>query len=369
MQRGGFDKILLLDVFLLLAFGLIMVSSASVVLSYNNFGNNYYYLKHQFLAGVLPGIFLMILLSRLEYHNFRKFAPYFLLLTFLFLLAVFVPGVGWGTKGASRWVSLLGVSFQPAEPAKLCFIIYLAAWLDGRKAHINDFHKTFLPLLLLVGVLAIPILKQPDFDMLLMVAGLTFVMYFMAGASWKYVGIMVAAGVAAVATLIKLAPYRMDRLMVFLHPELDPKGIGYQINQSLLALGSGGIFGLGLGHSRQKFNYLPEPMGDSIFAITGEELGLVGLLFLLTLYALFALRSFSIIAKAEDDFGKLLATGIVAFILLQALMNVAAITSLIPLTGTPLPFVSYGGSSVLITLAAVGILLSISRPGRKSARG
>lgn len=363
MQRGGFDKILLLDVLLLLTFGLIMISSASVVLSYNNFGNNYYYLKHQFLMGVLPGIFLMIMLSRLDYRHLKKTSPYFLLLTFFFLLMVFVPGLGWEAKGASRWVSLGGINFQPAEPAKLCFIIYLSAWLDGRRAHINDLHKTFLPLLLMVGALAVPILKQPDFDMLIMVAGITFVMYFMAGAGWKYIGALMVGGVTALMALVKLAPYRMDRLMVFLHPELDPKGIGYQINQSLLALGSGGMLGLGLGHSRQKFNYLPEPMGDSIFAVTGEELGLIGLLVLITLYVLFAARSFRIIRRTEEGFGKLLATGIATFILLQALMNMAAITSLIPLTGTPLPFISYGGSSVLITLAAVGILLSISRQG------
>lgn len=360
---GGFDKILLADVFALLVFGLVMISSASVVLSYNNFGNNNYYITHQITKGILPGIILMLFLARTDYRILKKYSSYLLPLVMFALLIVFVPGIGLDAKGASRWIVLFGMSFQPSEIAKLIFLVYLAAWMEKRKAKLNDFHEGFLPLMMILFLIAIPILKQPDFDTLIVMSALTFIMYFVAGASWNYILIMIAGGVAAFLLLIKLAPYRMNRLMVFLHPELDPQGIGYQINQSLLALGSGGLLGLGLGHSRQKFNYLPEPMGDSIFAVTGEELGLVGLLVAIFLFAVFASRGIRIAQRTGDSFGKFLAIGTTSFIVLQAMMNMGAITSLIPLTGTPLPFISYGGSSVLVSLMAVGILLSVSKFG------
>lgn len=368
MKIGGFDKILIIDVLVLLVFGLVMVSSASVVLSYNNFGNNYYYLSHQFFRGVLPGLVLMILFARTDYRIFKKYSPYFLLITLLSLIVVFIPGISLDAKGASRWIVIAGMSFQPSEIAKLAFIIYLAAWLEQRKSKINDLHQGFIPLIMILALVAIPILKQPDFDTLIVMSALTFIMYFMAGAGLNYIAVMIAGGITAFLILIKLAPYRMNRLMVFMHPELDPQGIGYQINQSLLALGSGGLLGVGLGHSRQKFNYLPEPMGDSIFAVTGEELGIIGVVFLIFLFAIFAVRGTHIVEKTNDDFGKFLAVGITSLIILQALMNMGAITALIPLTGTPLPFISYGGSSILSSLMAVGILLSISKYGKSVKR-
>lgn len=363
MKLEGYDKILIIDILLLILFGLIVISSASVVLSYNKYGNNYYYLNHQFFYGIVPGLVLAVIFARLDYRILKKFAPLCLVATLALLLTVFIPGLGLDTKGASRWIVVAGMSFQPSELAKLTFIIYLSAWLDERKNKLNDTNEGLIPFLMLIALVAIPIIKQPDIGTLLSLSSVAVAMYFLAGAGWKNMAIIFTGGVSAVMLLAKLEPYRMNRLTVFMHPEFDPQGIGYQINQALLALGSGGILGLGLGHSRQKFNYLPEPIGDSVFAITGEELGLIGLAVLMSLYLFFAARGYKIAGGARDDFGRLLGAGITSWIIFQSLINIGAITSLIPLTGVPLPFVSYGGSAVMSLLAGVGILLSISRFG------
>jgi cell division protein FtsW len=363
MKIGGFDKILIVDIIILLVFGMVMVSSASVVLSYNKFGNNYYYLRHQFLYGLVPGLVLAAITCRIDYHKYKKNAPFFLIATMGLLLLVFIPGLGPNIREANSWIVIAGVSFQPSELAKLTFIIYLAAWLEERKGKLNDTHEGFIPFLMLLALIALPIIAQPDIGTLIVICSIAFTMYFIAGAGFKYIAMIGMGGLAGVMFLIKLEPYRMNRLMVFLHPELDPQGIGYQINQALLAFGSGGLFGLGLGHSRQKFNYLPEPIGDSIFAITGEELGLVGLIFLIALYLIFAARGIAIAERTRDDFGKFLAVGITAWVIFQAIMNIGAITSLIPLTGVPLPFVSYGGSALMTLLMGIGVLLNISKFG------
>lgn len=363
MKSGGYDKILVLDVLLLAIFGLVMISSASVVLSYNDFGHNYYYLNHQFIYGFLPGVVLMYAFSRMDYRKYKRYAPLFLLATLGLLLSVFIPGIGSEIRDVRSWIIIFGMSFQPSELAKLTFIIYLAAWLEERKKKINDFYQGFLPFVFIVALIAIPLIKQPDIGTLVAVTSIACTMYFVSGAGAKNLLMIFAGGIAGVIALIKVAPYRMNRLTTFLHPEIDPQGIGYQINQALLALGSGGLFGLGLGHSRQKFNYLPEPIGDSIFAVIGEELGLLGVALLMFLFLVFAKRGLDIASRTKDDFGKFIAAGITAWVTFQALMNVGAITSLLPLTGIPLPFISYGGSALMSLLASIGVLLSISRYG------
>ncbi len=361
MNKKSADNILLAVVVILNVFGLLMISSASVVMSYNNFGNNYYYVSHQFFYGLLPGIALMLVFKNVNYEIYKKYAIFFLILTILLLFVVFIPGIGFGAKGASRWIVFGDFSFQPSEVAKLTFILYFAAWLCSKEKEIKSFSKGLLSFVAVVSIMSIPLLLQPDFSALIILAIIATSMYFASGAKISHIFIFGAASSAAVFALIKIAPYRMDRLIVFLHPEIDPKGIGYQINQALLAIGSGGIFGLGFGHSRQKYNYLPEPMGDSIFAIMGEELGLIGLFVLLLLFFFFAYRGYKIASVSRDKFGRLVAVGITSWIIFQALMNIAAITSLIPLTGIPLPFISYGGSSLLASLFAIGILLNISK--------
>ena len=363
MKFGGYDKILIFDVILLVIFGLVMISSASVVKSYKEVGNQYYYLFHQFFYGMIPGIILASILSRIDYRKFKKSAPLFLIATLALLLVVFVPGLGLDIRDTRSWILVFGMSFQPSELAKLMFIIYLAAWLEERKKKLNDFSQGFIPFIMIIALVAIPLIKQPDVGTLVAICAIAGTMYYIAGAGIAYIAMMFAGGIAGVITLIKIAPYRMNRLTTFMHPEIDPQGIGYQINQALLALGSGGLLGLGLGHSRQKFNYLPEPIGDSIFAITGEELGLIGLIFLIFLFIIFAKRGLAIANNTKDDFGKYIAVGITAWVTFQAILNIGAITSLLPLTGIPLPFVSYGGSALMSLLAGVGVLLSVSRYG------
>ena len=359
MKSHNYDKTLLITVILLSIFGLIMISSASVVVSYNNFGYNHYYLSHQFLYGFLPGMVLLFLFKKYDYHIFKKYAAFLLIAAVILLLLVFVPDLGFGLKGASRWVSFGEISFQPSEVAKLSFILYLAAWLEGRNKNLKTISNTLIPFAIIVAIISIPLTLQPDVGTLCMIAIIAVIMYFISGAKMSHIFAIASCGILGLVALIKIAPYRMDRLMVFMYPELDPQGIGYQVNQALLALGSGGLFGVGFGYSRQKFNYLPEPIGDSIFAVIGEELGMIGLIFVIVLFLVFAVRGFKIASKAKDDFGKLIATGITSWITFQALMNIAAITSLIPLTGIPLPFVSYGGSALVMSLAGVGILLNV----------
>lgn len=363
-HQKKYDKILLATVFLLSVFGLIMISSASVVVSYNNFGYNHYYLFHQLVYGFIPGMILLFLFQKIDYHIFKKYALIFLILTIVLLFLVFVPSFGYDLKGANRWINIGDFSFQPSEIAKLTFILYLAAWLERKGKDIKNFSEMLVPFVILIIVVAVPLIMQPDVGTLSVIILTAVIIYFIAGARLSHIFILGLGGVAALFALIKIAPYRADRLMVFLHPEIDPQGIGYQINQALLALGSGGFLGLGFGHSRQKFDYLPEPIGDSIFAVTGEETGFVGLMILMALFLIFAMRGFKIAGQSPDNFGRFTAVGITSWIIFQALINMAAITSLIPLTGIPLPFISYGGSALIVSLTAAGILLNISKYNR-----
>ena len=363
MKFGGYDNILIADILLLLVFGLIVISSASVVVSYENYDSNFYMLYSQIVKGVLPGLVCAAVLSRIDYHIYKKYAPLFLLATMALLLSVFVPGIGDAAKGASRWIELAGIRFQPSELAKLTFLLYLAAWLEKRKNRIGDIQEGVIPFLFLVALVALPVMKQPDLGTLLIIGSIALVMYFMAGAPLKHMAAIIICGATTVMFYIQIEPYRKNRFDIFLNPDMDQQGTGYQINQALLAIGSGGVFGLGLGHSRQKFNYLPEAANDSIFAIIGEELGLVGVIFLLSLYLIFAMRGLGIVERTRDDFGKLLATGVTFWITFQAILNIGAITSLVPLTGIPLPFVSSGGSAVMSLLMGIGVLLSVSKFG------
>ncbi len=358
------DYILLATVFALVVFGLVILASASVVVSRNNSEQNYYYFFHQLIRGVLTGFILLAIAQKVDYRFWKKCAlPFFAVGLGLLFLAL-IPGIGEGYGKASRWIMVGGFSFQPAEIFKLAFILYLAAWLEKRGKEIDNFSVGLIPFLAILALIGILLIKQPDIGTLGVVMATATIVYFAAGAKISHLLIIIFGGATAFWGLIKIAPYRMNRLTVFLHPETDPQGIGYQINQALLALGSGGLFGLGLGHSRQKYNYLPEPIGDSIFAIIGEEIGFVGLLVLLALFVIFAWRGFKIAQSAPDTFGKLAAVGITSWLVFQALMNIMAITSLIPLTGIPLPFISYGGTALITSLFGVGILLNISRYGK-----
>lgn len=359
---GQFDITFIILLAVLVVFGLVMLSSASSVLSYQTFGDSYYYLKHQILYGVFLGTIAFYVMSRIDYHYWRKHAFPILIFTMALLLAVFIPDVGTKLLGAKRWISVGGFFFQPSEVVKLTFLIYLAAWLEKRGKEVEDVSYGLLSFLVMLGALVLLIaVAQKDLGTTVVIAVISVVVFFVGGAPWKHLASIIAGGTAALFVLIKIAPYRAARFTVFLNPEVDPEGIGYHINQALLAVGSGGFFGLGLGHSRQKFNYLPEVVSDSIFAIIAEELGFIFAVGVVLLFLAFTIRALKIASRAPDQFGKLIAVGVAVWIGFQAFVNIGAMLSLLPLTGIPLPFISYGSSSLITLFAATGILANISR--------
>ncbi|TXH07640.1 MAG: putative lipid II flippase FtsW [Candidatus Moraniibacteriota bacterium] len=359
--KGESDRVLKLVLFLLLGIGLTMIASAGV--SYGNvrFDDPYYFFKEQ-LIGLGVGTILLLICERIPYTLWQKFVIPIFLTAIGLLILVFIPGFGTTVYGAARWVDFGLVSFQPSEVMKLSIILYLAAWLSRRgERHAKDFYEGFLPFLMILMVVGFLIIKQPDTGTLGLIFCVALAIFFVSGASLMHLFGLVLGALAFLALLIKIAPYRMQRFLVFLNPEHDPLGAGYQMTQALLAIGSGGLFGVGLGHSRQKFNYLPEPVTDSIFAVLSEETGLLGVTIVLSLFVLFLWRGMRIARGAPDLFGKLLATGITAWVVCQAFINISAISGLIPLTGITLPFISFGGTSLAILMASVGILLNVSR--------
>lgn len=367
MQKDNqIDKKLLFATFALIIFGLIMVASAGISYSQTRFGDYYYLFKRQLMFGVIPGIFVMFFAQKINYNFWKKISLPFFIVSIILLILVFVPGFGSKIYGASRWLRLGFFSFQPSEMLKLSIIIYLAAWLEMRTEKVKDLYEGLAPFLVIIGVVSFLLIKQPDVGTLGVIILISMSIFFISGAKIFHIILMGVSGFLALIALIKFESYRMNRFLVFLHPELDPRGVGYQINQALLAIGSGGIFGVGLGHSLQKFNYLPEPVGDSIFAIIGEEAGFVGCFILLSIFVYFAWRGFKIIRNAPDRFSKLVSVGIVSWIVFQAFINMAAISGLIPLTGIPLPFISYGGTSTIFLMLATGILLNISKYSKSS---
>lgn len=362
MQEKSVDKILLTVVLILLAFGLVMIASAGVIYSETRFADEYYFFKHQLFYGVIPGLLALYIFSRVDYHFWKKISVPLFFASIILLVLVFVPGIGTKIYGASRWLQLGPFSFQPSEMAKLSIIIYLAAWLESRGNHrIKDMFEGLLPFLGIMGLIGFLIIKQPDTGTLGIIVLTSMSIFFVSGARLRHIFSIGAIGAFMLWILIKIEPYRFNRIATFLDRGFDPQGIGYQINQALLAVGSGGIFGVGLGHSRQKFNYLPEPVGDSIFAIIGEELGMIGAAALVVLVVLLALRGIKIAKNSPDMFGRLLAIGIIMWIFLQSFINISANIALIPLTGVPLPFISYGGTSLVFLMSAIGILLNISK--------
>ncbi len=356
-----FDRPLFFAVLTILAIGLIMVASAGVVYGRVRFGDDYYFLKQQSL-GLGVGLILLYIFQRIHYRVWRNFVIPIFIIALIFLILVFIPGFGTTVYGAARWLELGPISFQPAEVMKFAIILYLAAWLSNKgRVKSADFYEGLVPFLALLSVVGFLIIKQPDTGTLGLIFLISLSIFFASGANLLHIFSLFFVGAAFLAILIKIAPYRLQRFLVFMNPEHDPLGYGYQMAQALLAIGSGGLFGVGLGHSRQKFNYLPEPVTDSIFAILGEELGMFGAIVVVSLFIFVAWRGLRIALRAPDEFGRLLAVGIVSWIVFQAFINIAAITGLIPLTGLPLPFISYGGTSLAVLLAAVGILLNVSK--------
>jgi len=355
------DKIFLGTAVLILIFGLFILTSASLGISAYRFGTPYYYFLHQLLFGVLPGAILFYFMSKINYNFWRRYAVWILLAAIFLNFLVFVPNIGYLYGGARRWIGWGSVSFQPSEFLKLAYIIYLAAWLESKAKSITSFKTGFMPFVIMSGFIASFLVMQPDVGTLGVLMASVLALFFVSGGSTKQMVWLGASLAMIVGVLILIEPYRLERVKVFIDPKHDPGGSGYQINQALIAAGSGGLLGRGLGMSRQKFNYLPEPIGDSIFAILAEELGFVGSSALILLMLLLFLRGMKIAAYAPDQFGKLLGSGIMFLIIFQVLINISAITGLLPLTGIPLSFVSYGGSALAFNLAGLGIMLNISK--------
>jgi cell division protein FtsW len=357
-QRHSSDFIIFFLALVLLSIGIIMVFSASAYSAYLSRGSEYYYLKRQ-LINSLVGITLMILAMNLPYKILQKHATLILLSSITLLVFVLLTGKVGG--GAGRWLGVGGIVFQPSELVKLAMVVFMARNLSLKSQSLKHFSEGLLPQLVILGVVCALILAQPDLGTALVVAGTIYFLFMVAGARPAHLILLALSGLTVVAAAIAAEPYRLRRILAFLDPYEDPIGAGFQTIQSLLALGSGGLFGMGLGNGRQKLLYIPEMHTDFIYAVIGEELGFIGAGFILFLFIVFLWRGFKIAIAAPDSFGSLLAAGITIMITFQALINIGVVTGSLPVTGITLPFISYGGSSLVFTLASVGILLNISR--------
>lgn len=354
------DYIFIGCIALLTVFGLVMLASATSAIGFEKFGDTYYFLKRQLLYGFLPGVAVFFICLRLPYAFFRKCRVIFFVCALALLLLVLISGVSFGRT--QSWLVLGGFSLQPAELAKVALILFLAGWLDVRRGEVvQTVWHGVLPFLCIIGTMAILLALQPDIGTLSVVLAIAFGMFFVAGARWKHVLVIGLLGVIAFGVLVASAPYRVQRFTTFLHPEFDPQGAGYQINQAFLAIGTGGWMGAGLGHSRQKFQYLPEVASDSIFAVIAEELGFVAAAGLVALIMLVWLRMLHIARAAPDAFGRLTVFGIALWFVVQSWLNIGAMVGLLPLTGLPLPLVSHGGTALLATLLGAGIVARISQ--------
>lgn len=365
---GSVDRPLLLAIFALLGIGLLTIASAGVAYGKVRFGDEYFFFKQQ-LVGFSVGSVLLFIASRIDYHVIRKFVVPIFFGAIACMILVFIPGIGTTVYGAARWIAIGPISFQPSEVMKLAIILYLSAWLSGKRqsTYNADFFEGYIPFIAILSLVGFLLIKQPDTGTLGLIFCIALTIFFVSGANLSHIAFTILGGIGMLALLIRLAPYRMERFTVFLNPEHDPLGSGYQLKQALMALGSGGWFGVGLGQGRQKFNYLPEPVTDSIFAVVGEEVGFIGAVIIISLFLFVAWRGMRIAKAAPDMFGQLVAVGIVSWIFIQAMINIMAISGMIPLTGIPLPFISYGGTSLAVLMVAIGILLNVAKQARLEA--
>lgn len=358
------DRPFLIITFLLLAGGLIILSSASIVVSQRNLGTFYGYTLRHALYGLVVGGAAFYFLQNIHYRLWKKFAFPVLLLAFILMGLVFLPALGFSAKGATRWLNFRYFTVQPAEFMKLSLIIYLAGWLDARKHDMKKSSRVFIPFAVIMGAVGVFLVLQPDIGTLLITAGSAALLYFFGGGKVHQLVALALLVLLLLVTIAQIFPqygYLLARLNSFRNPHEDPQGAGYQVRQSAIAIGSGGFGGVGFGQSRQKYSYLPEPMNDSVFAIFVEETGFLGASLLVFLFCAFLWRGFMIARRAPDFFGRLLSIGIVSGITLQAFINMGAITGLLPLTGVPLPFISYGGTALVMALAGAGIVGNVSK--------
>jgi len=363
-SKSSPDYFFLEILLVLIIFGLVMLTSASSDIGRLRFGDSYYYIKHQLLYGLLLGIIGFLIGLFIDFRFLEKLAPLFLILSIISLILVFTP-LGFKSGGSERWLSLGPLSFQPGELLKLTFLIYLSSWLSRNLKRSKSFTQGFLPFLFLAAIVSLLLFLQPATTTAIIILAASLIMYFTAGAKIKFLVALVLVTLLGVAVLITVTPYRFQRitswLTSFKGQNADILGKGYHLNQALIAIGSGRIFGVGYGQSTTKINYLPGSIDDSIFAVIAEELGFVGSAGLVFLFLLFIWRGINIAAAAPDNFSRYLVTSFISLIGLQAFINIGAISGLIPLTGIPLPFISYGGTALAVFLTMSGIILNISR--------
>ncbi len=360
------DKSFVTAIFVLILFGLVMLFSASSVVSYARFGNTYHYFIRQLvsLAVAVAGFFIV---SRINYQIWKKLAIFFLFFSIALLVAVFIPGLRAGIGTANRWIVIFGFNFQPSELVKIAFLIYLATWLEAKRHTVGDLASGVIPFLAILFVIALLLMAQPDLGTLLIIAATAMVVFFAGGAKISHLALIILLAAIAIFAVVSLrASYQNERLKCFKDPNSNTDSHCYQLNQSLIAVGSGGLFGRGLGESRQKYMYLPEVWGDSIFPVIAEEAGFLVSSLLILLYLFLFYRGLLIARGAPDVYGSMLAVGVVTWLAIQTFLNIGGMINLIPMTGVPLPFISAGGTATLSNLLAMGILVNISKHTKQS---
>ncbi len=359
-QNHSIDYPLLGLTLLLTLFGLVMLASASNVLGFERFGDTYYFTKQQ-LVHVGVGLIALLICVKIPPSLWQKIAFPAFAVTLVLLVLVFIPGIGITINNAKSWINVGVSTLQPSEIAKFTFLLYICVWFKNRKSHLTSALYGLLPFLTLLGLLAGLVFLQPDPGTVAIIIIMSLGVFYGAGAKYTHILALAIIAVMLIGSAIIISPYRKDRIAVFLNSERDPTGVGYHVNQSMIAIGSGGWWGLGLGKSRQKFSYLPESAGDSIFAVIGEEGGFIVSVGLIILLGMLMYRLFNIASRVPDEFSRYFVLGVIFWIGIQSFVNMAAMIGVVPLTGLPLPLVSFGGTAVLSTLAALGVCLSISR--------
>lgn len=366
MKRLKVDIPFLISILILVGAGYLIFSSASLgllssqAMKYSNVAFN------QTFFGLFLGAIACIVTSQIDYKIYRKYAFYIFVIGVVLTLSVFIPQIGVEHGGAHRWIKIGLLSFQPSEFLKIGFIIFLSAWIASVKDRASTFKFGLLPFMILTSITGAVLLIQPDTDTFAITVFAGIAIYIVGGGRWKYIFILGIIGVMGLGVLAYTRPYVMSRITTFINPSQNALGSGYQIQQSLIAVGSGGVFGRGFGQSIQKFNVLPEPIGDSIFAVASEEFGFVGAVSIILLFIFFSFRGLKIANKTPDNFGRLMVVGIVIMITTQAFVNIGAMVGVLPLSGITLPFVSHGGTALFVTLAEMGIILNISKSQRKA---
>ncbi len=345
---------------ILISIGVVMIYSSSGVYALYNYGDSTYFLSRH-LIFLLLGTIAMFSMMAFDYRKLRNYAKPLMLITIILLVLVLIPHIGKASYGARRWFKVGPINFQPAELAKISIMIYTADFLARKKAEVESFWQTFVPLVTVLGVTCLLVVKQPDLGSTVLLASVVLTMMFVAGSQPRHIGVLILCALPVLYYMIAKVPYRLKRIIAFIDPWQDSQGIGFQLSQSQIALGSGGLFGVGLGHSVQKLFYLPAAHTDFILSIIGEEFGLAGTLMIVILFGAFIWQGARLVKRVMDPFGYYLSVGIIMMFGLQAVVNIGVSIGAFPTKGLPLPFISYGGSALIFDMVAIGLLLNISR--------